>query len=207
MSIVNSIGDGGNYGFQLTGQCFASIAQPLFLNLVTAIATAWFPLSERDLATTLATLLNPLGSALGQIIPILIVSQTEDKEVHGMVTLLIVELLLCVVPLLLTYLYFDASPPMPPSRSVKLKRTGAAVGAVLATLTTDSVDDRIPLQTISLNDTKANEAELQVGLLEGHGKMHQSTRQLYAELRALFRDQDFVLLFISFSTVEYRISS
>lgn len=124
---MNGIGDGGNYGFQLTGQSFAALAQPLFLNLVTAIATAWFPLSERDLATTLATLLNPLGSALGQIIPILFVSQTDDKEVHGMVMLLTVELILCVIPLLLTYFFFDASPPLPPSRSVKLKRTGAVV--------------------------------------------------------------------------------
>lgn len=115
------IGNSVNYSFALIGQSLAALAQPLYVNIVAALTSAWFPLSERDTATTISTLANPIGSAIGQIFPILFVTENSQNDVNGMINLLILELLVCGVPLLFAYLYFEPSPPTPPSRSTQLK--------------------------------------------------------------------------------------
>lgn len=37
-------------------------------------ATGWFPVKERDIATSLASMLNPIGIAVGQVLPSLLTS-------------------------------------------------------------------------------------------------------------------------------------
>ena len=53
----------------LLGQCCAAMAQPMFNNLPANIAATWFASSERDVATTVSSLFNPLGNAVGQVLP------------------------------------------------------------------------------------------------------------------------------------------
>jgi hypothetical protein len=45
----------------------AAIAQPMFNSLPVVLAATWFSMSERDVATAIASLFNPLGNALGQV--------------------------------------------------------------------------------------------------------------------------------------------
>ncbi len=42
-------------------------------------------------------------------------------DVHGMTNLMIAELVFCVVPLILAFLFFRDAPPTPPSHSTSLK--------------------------------------------------------------------------------------
>eukprot|EP01035_Chromulina_nebulosa_P019601 gene19601-25506_t len=44
------------------------------------IANTWFAVKERDISTTLCSLANPLGSALGSLIPGLIVANTGESD-------------------------------------------------------------------------------------------------------------------------------
>ena len=62
------------YVLLLLGQSFPALAQPLFTNVPAKLAGDWFPNSERDIATVIAALFNPLGNAAGQVIPTLLVS-------------------------------------------------------------------------------------------------------------------------------------
>lgn len=59
----------GSYVFVLLGTCLVALAQPFYLNMPSKIASTWFSVKERDVSTTLCSLANPLGSAMGSIIP------------------------------------------------------------------------------------------------------------------------------------------
>ena len=62
------------YAVLLLGQSLPAIAQPLFTNVPAKLAADWFPNSERDVATVIGALFNPLGNAAGQVIPSILVS-------------------------------------------------------------------------------------------------------------------------------------
>jgi hypothetical protein len=61
----------------LLGQAFAALGQPMFLNSPPAVASIWFPVEEREIATTIGSMFSPIGSAIGQIIPFLLVQQSS----------------------------------------------------------------------------------------------------------------------------------
>eukprot|EP00968_Pinguiococcus_pyrenoidosus_P009993 scaffold778_cov263-Pinguiococcus_pyrenoidosus.AAC.16 len=112
------------YAVTLLGQVMAGLAQPVFLNAPALLAATWFGLEERDLATALASFCNPLGNALGQLVPPLIVAgDAEDAgSVGGMVTLALLQAGLSALALLGAYALFDDAPPSPPSRSTQLRQ-------------------------------------------------------------------------------------
>ena len=62
------------YALLLLGQALPALAQPLFTNVPAKLAGDWFPESQRDAATVVGALFNPLGNAAGQVIPSLLVS-------------------------------------------------------------------------------------------------------------------------------------
>eukprot|EP01035_Chromulina_nebulosa_P016801 gene16801-22283_t len=86
--------------FYLPGQSFAALAQPIFCNLPAAVASIWFAMNERDTATTISALFNPVGSAIGQIIPTLLVTNSNLNNAS---------------------IYLNDRPPTPPSHSTSLK--------------------------------------------------------------------------------------
>ena len=49
------------YSALLLGQIFAAIAAPLFLNSTAEFAARWFSPSQRDVATAICSMANPLG--------------------------------------------------------------------------------------------------------------------------------------------------
>ncbi|KAJ1427351.1 major facilitator superfamily domain-containing protein, partial [Ochromonadaceae sp. CCMP2298] len=120
------------YLVMLLGQTLAGLAQPMFLNSPPAIASKWFPISERDMATTVGSMFAPIGAAVGQVIPAMLVSQHQsttptstggstEYTVHGMADLMLVECLICVVPALACFAFFRNAPPTAPSHSTQLK--------------------------------------------------------------------------------------
>ena len=46
----------------IIGQIFSAIAAPFFLNSTALFAAHWFPPSQRDVATAIGSMANPLGS-------------------------------------------------------------------------------------------------------------------------------------------------
>jgi len=117
------LSDSATYTLVLVGQTCAALAQPLFLNCPAYISSAWFPPSERDISTSCGSLFSPLGNAVGSVLPIFFVAETNssEKNIDGMVSLMLVECLLCIVSLLVAYGYFEAAPPTAPSYSALLK--------------------------------------------------------------------------------------
>lgn len=102
------------------GQIFNALAQPFFTNSPTRLAAEWFPPSERDLATAVASMFNPLGNAIGQVVPAIMVDPQHPSQ--GMVRLL----LLCAGAATLVgaaaTLRFPGEPDRPPSRSASHRR-------------------------------------------------------------------------------------
>lgn len=121
----SSIGDLGAYLLVFFGQFLASLAQPMYVNIPAYISSTWFSPSERDLSTTIGALFSPLGNALGTILPVIFVSETENQDgsysITGMTDLMLAELIICVLPVVVVYFFFTSSPPSPPSQSTKLK--------------------------------------------------------------------------------------
>jgi hypothetical protein len=78
--------------------------------------------SEREIATTIASLFNPLGNAFGQVLPPFFVKETDGGEsITGMRDLMIFESMLIFVPLVVAFVFFKSEPPSPPSHSTRLK--------------------------------------------------------------------------------------
>jgi hypothetical protein len=73
----NDWGNENTYWVMLLGQAFAALGQPMFLNSPPAVASIWFPVEEREIATTIGSTFSPIGSAIGQIIPFLLVEQSS----------------------------------------------------------------------------------------------------------------------------------
>ena len=76
----SSLGGPGVYWLMFIGQCFSAFAQPMFLNSPPAVSSIWFPVNERDLATTVGSMFSPIGNAVGQLIPVFLVSQSSKSK-------------------------------------------------------------------------------------------------------------------------------
>lgn len=102
-----------SYTLLLIGQIIVGLAQPLITNCPAKISSAWFPPSERDIATTIGSLMNAVGIAVGTIIPSVFVSGS-GAEVTGVDSLLLFEGAFASFWFLTSFLIKD-SPPTPPS--------------------------------------------------------------------------------------------
>lgn len=76
-------GGHGSFGLVMFGQILIGFAQPLVLNTPTYYSDLWFTSNGRVSATALASLANPFGAAVGQLVnPIL---ATKASEIPNMV--------------------------------------------------------------------------------------------------------------------------
>ena len=57
----------GGFALVLIGQILGACAQPFFTNSPAKLAGEWFPVHQRNLATTIASMCNPIGIAIGQV--------------------------------------------------------------------------------------------------------------------------------------------
>lgn len=74
----DSLSPAALYWAMLLGQSLASIAQPTILNFPAALSGIWFPVQERDISTTIGSMSAPIGVAIGALIPVLFVSETNN---------------------------------------------------------------------------------------------------------------------------------
>lgn len=103
---------GGGFWLLLIGQLAGAVAQPFFTNLPTRLAAEWFPRGERDGATVASSMANPVGNALGSVVPALVVFAAGDIS-----SLLLGQAVMFSAVAALAYLVVPTAPPSPPSAS------------------------------------------------------------------------------------------
>jgi len=108
---------GGRYALALIGQTIAGLGQPFFTNMPTSIAGTWFPVAERELATSVGALLNPLGNAAGSAVPGFAIQHASDIP-----TMMICTAAAAAVLLVATYFGVADQPPTPPSVAASSRR-------------------------------------------------------------------------------------
>jgi predicted MFS family arabinose efflux permease len=64
LSLINPT---NGYSFLILGQIFPAIAAPFFLNSTALFAARWFAPSQRDIATSICSMANPLGNTFLEI--------------------------------------------------------------------------------------------------------------------------------------------
>ncbi|KAI9375297.1 major facilitator superfamily domain-containing protein [Aspergillus egyptiacus] len=122
--------NGGMFGVTMFGQILIGLAQPFCLSAPTRYSDLWFSDRGRTSATALATLANPLGAALGQLINSF--WATEPDEVPDMVLYLSIMATVASLP----SFFIPSKPPTPPSVSSATTKTPLvpAVSQMLKTL-------------------------------------------------------------------------
>eukprot|EP01138_Halocafeteria_seosinensis_P002607 gb/GECG01002665.1/.p1 GENE.gb/GECG01002665.1/~~gb/GECG01002665.1/.p1 ORF type:complete len:506 (+),score=39.61 gb/GECG01002665.1/:1-1518(+) len=106
----------GRYIVTLFGQLFGAISQPFFMNLPSTLAVKWFPSHQREIATSIAALINPLGNAAGSLVPSLMVSQAADVR-----SSLLLQLGLATASAILMIIFMKERPLSPPSAAAALR--------------------------------------------------------------------------------------
>ncbi|KAL2360574.1 hypothetical protein RJZ56_006558 [Blastomyces dermatitidis] len=104
------------FGVAMFGQILIGLAQPFCLSAPTRYSDLWFTGKGRTSATAIATLANPFGGALGQLIgPIL---ATKSSEIPNMVLYVsIISTVVCVPSF-----FIPSAPPTPPTASAAIER-------------------------------------------------------------------------------------
>ncbi|KAE9971001.1 hypothetical protein EG328_005928 [Venturia inaequalis] len=105
-----------NFGVVMFGQILIGLAQPFVLAAPTRYSDLWFTDRGRISATAVASLANPLGGALGQLIGPL--WATKPSEVPNMVLYTAIISSLASIP----SLFVPAKPPTPPTASSSMKK-------------------------------------------------------------------------------------
>ena len=100
-----------NFGVLMFGQILVGLAQPFVLSAPTRYSDLWFSERGRVSATAVASLANPLGGALGQLIDPFWVTKASD--VPNMVLYVSIISSVACVP----SFFIPSAPPTPPSAS------------------------------------------------------------------------------------------
>ncbi|GAD97082.1 hypothetical protein AN5596.2 [Paecilomyces variotii No. 5] len=103
--------NGGIFGLAMLGQILIGFAQPFCLSAPTRYSDLWFSDHGRTSATALATLANPLGAAIGQLVDS--AWATKPSDVPNMVLYISIISTVATVP----SIFLPAAPPTPPSAS------------------------------------------------------------------------------------------
>ncbi|KAI2468341.1 MFS general substrate transporter [Annulohypoxylon bovei var. microspora] len=103
--------DGGMYGVVMFGQILTGLAQPFVLSAPTRYSDMWFTNRGRVAATALASLANPFGAAIGQLVVPFMVSGPADVSN----AVLYVSIISSVAAL--PSFFIPAAPPTPPGPS------------------------------------------------------------------------------------------
>jgi predicted MFS family arabinose efflux permease len=110
------------YSALMIGQILPAISAPFFLNSASLFAARWFAPSQRDVATAIGSMANPLGLAMGTLFPSLIINDTNASSKEFFI-LLIIEAGFTLLTTLLIIIIFRSNPPTPPSSSEEHHQT------------------------------------------------------------------------------------
>ena len=106
----------GPYILVVIGQFIGGLSQPFFTNSPAKLASEWFPADERNICTTIAAMFNPIGIALGQIMPVLMNTNLDNFD-----QLLLVQFIMTCAVSILAFLLFKKHPELPPNITASRK--------------------------------------------------------------------------------------
>lgn len=112
---IPSLSHEAKYGVVMLGQTLGAMAQPLVIFAPTKLTALWFPDHQRATANTVASMANPLGILLANIISPLVV-RTSDQIPSLLISYAIPPSVIC---LLATLGIRSGTPPTPPSASAE----------------------------------------------------------------------------------------
>jgi len=191
-------GDHGAYAVTMVGQVMGAMAQPIFTNLPSRIAGDWFPTSERDLATVVSAMTNPLGNAAGSVVPTLFA-----VGLGQVVGLMLYQAIWATVLLVAVGLVVRDRPPSPPSAAAALRLPGGHPGhashavdtpaTLAAPGTTAAATALVPLL-----DDDGSEALGMAVPDHAHDSANAAMHRLYADFGSLFRNRNFLCLMTAF---------
>ena len=115
-SVLKAV-SGNSFNMVLSGQLILAVSQPFVINASTAVAARWFPVSERAIATGLATLAQYLGIMIAMLVtPLLIVSSPNDPGYgSGIDSMLKTYGIITVAVSVISYLLMREKPEYPTS--------------------------------------------------------------------------------------------
>uniref|UniRef100_A0A0N5A4R0 MFS domain-containing protein n=1 Tax=Parastrongyloides trichosuri TaxID=131310 RepID=A0A0N5A4R0_PARTI len=102
------------------GQTLAAMAQPFFLCLSPKVAEYWFGDHQRAFANSLSFSANPIGVAIGTLIPNFVITKNETDEEQNSNQLFILNMILFIITFttaILSFFIKSNKPPTPPSPS------------------------------------------------------------------------------------------
>ncbi|XP_053146584.1 solute carrier family 49 member A3 isoform X3 [Hemicordylus capensis] len=102
-----------NFAYLLVGQCLSAMAQPLICFAPTKLAALWFPEHQRATANMIASMSNPLGLLIANLLSPALVK--EEKDIPLMLGVYAGPAVLACV--LATVGVHEKVPPTPPSAS------------------------------------------------------------------------------------------
>jgi MFS transporter, FLVCR family, MFS-domain-containing protein 7 len=100
-----------HFGVVMLGQLLIGFAQPFVLAAPTTYSNLWFSPSGRITATAVASLSNPFGAALGQLISPFWVSSDRPSDIPNMILYVAIISSIASLP----SFFIPAKPPTPPS--------------------------------------------------------------------------------------------
>ncbi|XP_061690300.1 solute carrier family 49 member A3 isoform X1 [Syngnathoides biaculeatus] len=104
-----------DYATVMVGQTISAVAQPLVIFTPTKMAALWFPDHQRATANMMASMANPLGILLANVVSPA-VARTPDRIP---VLMLVYSIPTCLICFLATVFIRSSAPPTPPSASAE----------------------------------------------------------------------------------------
>jgi len=114
-----------NFHLVYIGQVLSAIGQPFFMNVPAKLGAIWFKPEHRTMATTVASIANPIGAAIGFLIPSFFITESTDLKADGksqVLKLIICEAIIATVISLSIFLFFKSKPRLPPSRTACVEK-------------------------------------------------------------------------------------
>ncbi|XP_060907521.1 feline leukemia virus subgroup C receptor-related protein 1 [Labrus mixtus] len=107
------------FGVTVTAQVICSVAQVFILGLPSRVASVWFGPREVSTACATAVLGNQLGTAIGFLLPPVLVPKTDDVELtgHNISVMFYGTAAVSTVLFILTIIVITDHPPLPPSHA------------------------------------------------------------------------------------------
>ena len=199
---------GASFGLLLIGQLFGAVAQPFFTNLPARVSADWFTAGHRDGATVVGSMANPIGNALGSIIPALVVGSPDD-----MPTFLLGQAVVFTVLALISFVGVPTAPLTPPSaaaekRMLQRAQIERAAGAnALSSPSATPTSSLAPSAADSLLDRADSEAQLGRDESNGCPSLEPLSETVIAkhalsammsDVRWLLRSRNFMFLCVGF---------
>lgn len=194
------------FGIVMIGQCIAAAAQTVFINAPARIAGDWFAVDELATATTIASMANPIGNALGSALPGILMTGPDDIPYLCLYQGIISTVFLIIAGFVIT----ADHPPTPPSAAAAAKLAKRRkymlqneahlpihtdhTSSILHSTTTEGTDSTgmVPTTTTALVGDPHSASGI------NHHRAKEALEALEADLYALLSNRNFFYLAVGF---------